>query len=146
MPAKHLEPSAPLPKISKLVERTIRFTMLLHLPCMKEHGTGKPVKNGPAFASHSAKAVRDAIAETICRLPDRQRRSPNWDQGAEMTQHAQLRIDAGLEIYFCDPQSPLQRGSKENTNGLLRQCFAKGTHLSKQGVDELYAVAHTPFK
>tara|TARA_Y100000815_G_scaffold165805_1_gene150487 strand:+ start:2155 stop:2796 length:642 start_codon:yes stop_codon:yes gene_type:complete len=128
--------------IGTLVERTTRFTMLLHLPRMKGHGTGKPVKNGPALAGHGAEAVRDAIAETISSLPDQLRRSLTWDQGAEMAQHAQLRNDTGLEIYFCDPQSPWQRGSNENTNGLLRQYFPKGTDLSQHGLDELSAVAH----
>ena len=128
--------------IGTLVERTTRFTMLLHLPRMKGHGTGKPVKNGPAFAGHGAEAVRDAIAKTISGLPSHLRRSLTWDQGAEMAQHAQLRIDTGLEIYFCDPQSPWQRGSNENTNGLLCQYFPKGTDLSKHGIDELNAVAH----
>lgn len=128
--------------IGTLVERTTRFTMLLHLPRMEGHGTGKSVKNGPALAGHGAEAVRDAIAGTISSLPAHLRRSLTWDQGAEMAQHAQLRIDTGLEIYFCDPQSPWQRGSNENTNGLLRQYFPKGTDLSQHGVDELNAVAH----
>jgi IS30 family transposase len=128
--------------IGTLVERTTRFTMLLHLPRMKGHRTGKPIKNGPAFAGHGAEAVRDAIAETISSLPVHLRRSLTWDQGAEMAQHAQLRIDTGLEIYFCDPQSPWQRGSNENTNGLLRQYFPKGTDLSNHGIDELNAVAN----
>ncbi|PRY20430.1 IS30 family transposase [Aliiruegeria haliotis] len=128
--------------IGTLVERTTRFTMLLHLPRMKGHGTGKPVKNGPALAGHGAEAVRDAITETISSLPAQLRRSLTWDQGAEMAQHAQLRIDTGLEIYFCDPQSPWQRGSNENTNGLLRQYFPKGIDLSKHGADELSAVAN----
>ena len=87
--------------------------MLLHLPRMEGHGTGKPVKNGPALAGHSAEAVRDAIVGTISSLPAHLRRSLTWDQGAEMAQHAQLRLDTGLEIYFCDPQSPWQRGSNE---------------------------------
>ena len=129
--------------IGTLVERTTRFTMLLHLPRMKGHGTAKPVRNGPALAGHGAEAVRDAIAETIGSLPAQLRRSLTWDQGAEMAQHVQLRIDTGLEIYFCDPQSPWQRGSNENTNGLLRQYFPKGTDLSQHGADELSAVAHS---
>ncbi len=128
--------------IGTLVERTTRFTMLLHLPRMKGHGTGKPVKNGSALAGHGAEAVRDTIAETISSLPAQLRRSLTWDQGAEMAQHAQLRIETGLEIYFCDPQSPWQRGSNENTNGLLRQYFPKATDLSQHGADELGAVAH----
>jgi|TARA_R110002049_G_scaffold44382_4_gene130410 IS30 family transposase len=110
---------------------------------MKGHGTAKPVRNGPALAGHGAEAVRDAIAETIGSLPAQLRRSLTWDQGAEMAQHVQLRIDTGLEIYFCDPQSPWQRGSNENTNGLLRQYFPKGTDLSQHSADELSAVAHS---
>ncbi len=128
--------------IGTLVERTTRFTMLLHLPRMESHGTTKPIKNGPALAGHGAEAVRDAISETIMDLPAHLRRSLTWDQGAEMAQHAQLRIDTGLEVYFCDPQSPWQRGSNENTNGLLRQYFPKGTDLSQHGNEELNAVAH----
>jgi len=127
--------------IGTLVERTTRFTMLLHLPRMEGHGKGKSVKNGPALAGHGAEAVRNAIAGTISNLPAHLRRSLTWDQGAEMAQHAQLRIDTGLEIYFCDPQSPWQRGSNENTNGLLRQYFPKGTDLSQHGAEELSAVA-----
>jgi IS30 family transposase len=128
--------------IGTLVERTTRFTMLLHLPRMERHGMDKPVKNGPALAGHGAEAVRDAIAGTIMDLPAHLRRSLTWDQGAEMAQHARLRIETGLDIYFCDPQSPWQRGSNENTNGLLRQYFPKGTDLSQYGTAELSAVAH----
>lgn len=128
--------------IGTLVERTTRFTMLLHLPRMEGYGKGDVPKNGPALAGHGAEAVRDAIAGTIMGLPAYLRRSLTWDQGAEMAQHAQLQIDTGLEIYFCDPQSPWQRGSNENTNGLLRQYFPKGTDLSQHGSNALSAVAH----
>jgi IS30 family transposase len=127
--------------IGTLVERTSRFTMLLHLPCMEGHGDGVRVKNGPALAGHGAEAVRDAIAASITTLPEQLRRSLTWDQGAEMAQHAQLRIDTGLAIYFCDPHSHWQRGSNENTNGLLRQYFPKGTDLSKHSADDLDAGA-----
>jgi IS30 family transposase len=126
--------------IGTLVERTTRFTILLHLPPMPGHG-GPREKKGPALAGHGAVAVRDAIAESIATLPERLRRSLTWDQGAEMAQHAQLKIDTGLAIYFCDPHSPWQRGSNENTNGLLRQYFPKGTDLSRHTVDDLAAVA-----
>ncbi|HEV2825308.1 MAG TPA: IS30 family transposase [Actinomycetota bacterium] len=126
--------------IGTLVERTTRFTMLLHLPRMTGHGQPR-IKNGPALAGHGAEAVRDAIAASITTLPDQLRRSLTWDQGAEMAQHARLRIDIGLAIYFCDPHSPWQRGSNENTNGLLRQYFPKGTDLSNHSTDDLAAVA-----
>jgi IS30 family transposase len=127
--------------IGTLVERTTRFTMLLRLPPMDGHGIEPRVKNGPALAGHGAEAVRDAIAETIMTMPAQLRRSLTWDQGAEMAQHAQLRIDTGLAIYFCDPQSPWQRGTNENTNGLLRQYFPKGTDLSRHSRSDLDAVA-----
>jgi IS30 family transposase len=126
--------------IGTLVERTTRFTMLLHLPPMPGHD-GPRVKNGPALTGHGALAVRDAIANTITTLPEQLRRSLTWDQGAEMAEHAKLRIDTGLQVYFCDPQSPWQRGTNENTNGLLRQYFPKGTDLSRHCADDLAAVA-----
>ena len=127
--------------IGTLVERTTRFTMLLRLPPMEGHGSEPRTKNGPALAGHGAEAVREAICETIVSLPDQLRRSLTWDQGAEMAQHAQLRIDTGLEIYFCDPQKPWQRGTNENTNGLLRQYFPKGTDLSRHSDGDIEAVA-----
>ena len=127
--------------IGTLVERSTRFTMLLHLPRMDGHGDEPRVNNGPPLAGHGAEAVRDAIAETITRLPEQLRRSLTWDQGAEMAQHVQLRIDTGLPIYFCDPHSPWQRGTNENTNGLLRQYFPKGTDLSRHSRSDLDAVA-----
>jgi IS30 family transposase len=129
--------------IGTLVERTTRFTLLLHLPPMPGHATGARIKNGPALAGHGAEAVRDAIAKKIQMLPALLRRSLTWDQGAELAQHAQLRIDTGLKIYFCDPRSPWQRGTNENTNGLLRQYFPKGTDISRYSERELDAVAAT---
>jgi IS30 family transposase len=128
--------------IGTLVERSTRFTMLLHLPPMEGHG-GPRVKNGPPLAGHGAEAVRDAITQAIGTLPEQLRRSLTWDQGAEMAQHAQLRIDTGLQVYFCDPQSPWQKGSNENTNGLLRQYFPKGTDLTRHTIEDLAAVAAT---
>src|SRR6266511_2774132 len=126
--------------IGTLVERSTRFTLLLHLPPM--HGDGSTrVKNGPALAGHGAEAVRNAIADTVTTLPEQLRRSLTWDQGAEMAEHAQLRIDTGLQVYFCDPHSPWQRGTNENTNGLLRQYFPKGTDLSRYSADDVAAVA-----
>ena len=81
------------------------------------------------LAGHGAEAVRDAITTKIATLPEQLGKSLTWDQGTEMAQHAQLRIETGLEIYFCDPRSPWQRGTNENTNGLLRQYFPKGTDM-----------------
>ena len=127
--------------IGTLVERTTRFTLLLHLPRMAGHGGESRVKNGPALAGHGAEAVRDAIVEAIGSLPEQLRRTLTWDQGAEMAHHAQLRIEAGLDIYFCDPRSPWQRGTNENTNGLLRQYFPKGTDLARHSREDLAAVA-----
>jgi IS30 family transposase len=129
--------------IGTLVERTTRFTMLLHLPRLTGHGSAPRMKNGPALAGHGGEAVRDAIARTIGSLPEQLRRSLTWDQGAEMAQHARLKIDPGIQVYFCDPQSPWQRGTNENTNGLLRQYFPKGTDLSAHRAEDIAAVAAT---
>jgi IS30 family transposase len=129
--------------IGTLVERTTRYTLLLHLPPMDGHGTVEPVKNGPPLAGHGAQAVNTAIAAQFAILPDQLRRSLTWDQGSELAQHIQLKIDTGLQVYFCDPHSPWQRGTNENTNGLLRQYFPKGTDLSRWSIDELAAVTMT---
>ena len=126
--------------IGTLVERSSRFTMLLHLPPIEGHNTPR-VKAGPPITGAGAGAVRNAIADTIGTLPEQLRRSLTWDQGIEMAQHVQLRIDTGLQIYFCDPRSPWQRGTNENTNGLLRQYFPRGTNLARHSADELAAVA-----
>jgi IS30 family transposase len=127
--------------IGTLVERTSRFTMLLHLPRGEGYGVRPRVKNGPALEGYGAEAVRDAIVSTITTLPAELRRSLTWDRGKEMAKHAELKIGAGLTVYFCDAQSPWQRGTKENTNGLLRQYFPKGTDLSRHATDDLAAVA-----
>ena len=127
--------------IGTLVERTTRYTLLLPLPRMDDHGSTPRQKNGPALAGHGAEAVRKAIAQAVDPLPEPLRRSLTWDQGAEMAQHARLRAETGLAVYFCDPRSPWQRGTNENTNGLLRQYFPKGTDLAAHGATELSAVA-----
>ena len=130
--------------------------MLLHLPRMEGHGKAKSVKNGPALAGHGAEAVRDAVSKTIMDLPSHLRRSLTWDQGVEMAQHAQLpdrhwsrnlllrpsEPPLGSILWMCLPGNAWQRGSNENTNGLLRQYFPKGTDLSCHGTEELSAVAH----
>ena len=127
--------------IGTLVERTTRFTMLLHLPRLEGHGEGPRVPGGPALAGHGAEAVRDAITASMSTLPAPLRRSLTWDQGSELAQHAQLRLATDMAVYFCDPHSPWQRGTNENTNGLLRQYFPKGTDLSVHTRDDLDAVA-----
>jgi len=110
--------------IGTLVERATRFVMLLHLP--NEHG---------------ALEVQEAIVAKMAQLPSILRRTLTWDQGTEMTNHAAIADAAELDVYFCDPHSPWQRGSNENTNGLLRQYFAKGTDLSVFPADYLDYVA-----
>ncbi len=101
--------------IGTLVERTSRYTMLLHLPRMEGFGAIPYVKNGSPLAGHGAVAVREAITAQIGTLPEQLRRSLTWDQGGELAQHVQLKIDAGIDVYFCDPHSPWQRPSNENT-------------------------------
>ncbi len=120
-----------------------RYTMLLHLPRMEDFGKAPIVKNGPPLAGRGAEAVNAAIVAQIGGLPEQLRRSLTWDQGGELAKHVQLKIDAGIEVYFCDPHSPWQRPSNENTNGLLRQYFPKGTDLSRWTAEELQAVVTT---
>ncbi len=127
--------------IGTVVERTTRFTMLVHLPRMEGYGIEPRVKNGPALAGYGAEAMRDALASRFTTMPEQLRRSLTWDRGKELAQHSQLKIDTGLAIYFADPHSPWQRGTNENTNGLLRQYFPKGTDLSRWSRDEVEAVA-----
>ena len=110
--------------IGTLVERMTGFVMLLHLP-----------------QNHGALAVQDAMVEKMSELPGVLRQSLTWDQGSEMSNHAKIAEATGLDIYFCDPHSPWQRGSNENTNGLLRQYFPKGTDLSRWGPGYLDMIA-----
>jgi IS30 family transposase len=110
--------------IGTLVERQTRFVILIALP-----------------EGHSASQVRTALAERVVSLPDQLRRSLTWDRGREMAQHVAFTVETGLPVYFCDPHSPWQRGSNENTNGLLRQYFPKGTDLSVHSQAHLDAVA-----
>ena len=127
--------------IGTLLERANRFTMLMHLPPLDGHGTRPRPKNGPALAGHGAEAVREAIASRVADLTTALRRSLTGDQGAEMSQHAQLSETTGLPVYFRDPHSTWQRPNDENTNGLLRQYFPKGTDLSRYSREDLDAVA-----
>ncbi|MFN8077157.1 MAG: IS30 family transposase [Kineosporiaceae bacterium] len=110
--------------IVTLVERSSRFVMLGHLP-----------------GGHSAEEVRDTLVPLIGSLPEQLRRTLTWDQGCEMAAHRQISIATGVDVYFCDPHSPWQRGTNENTNGLLRQYFPKGTDLSTHTPEDLARVA-----
>ena len=112
--------------IGTLVERATRYVMLFALP-----------------DGNTAESVRTALAATIQRLPEHLWRSLTWDQGKEMAQHAKFTIDTGVQVYFCDPKSPWQRGSNENTNGLLRQYFPKGTDMAALTQEDLDAAAHS---
>jgi IS30 family transposase len=127
--------------IGTLVERTTRFTMLVHLPRAEGFGTIPRVKNGPPLAGYGAVAMRDALALTMTALPEHLRRSLTWDRGKELSQHAQFKVETGIAVYFADPHSPWQRATNENTNGLLRQYFPKGTDLSRWTSGDLSAVA-----
>lgn len=129
--------------IGTLVERTTRFTMLLHLPRLEGWDVEPRVKNGPALGGYGAEAMRKVIAEQIITMPAHLRRSLTWDRGKELAQHVQLKVDTGVAVFFADPHSPWQRGTNENTNGLLRQYFAKGTDLSRWCAEDLEAVAET---
>lgn len=127
--------------IGTLVERKTRFTILLHLPRLDGFGLAPRVHNGPALAGLGAEAVRDAIIRELGSLPVHLRKTLTWDQGSELSRHAELRLATDLAVYFCHPHSPWQRGTNENTNGLLRQFFPKGTDLSMHSADDLAAVA-----
>jgi IS30 family transposase len=127
--------------IGTLVERTTRFTMLIHLPREDGYGTIPRTKNGPALAGYGAVTMKNALASTMTTLPEQLRRSLTWDRGKELSQHAAFKIETGIPVYFADPQSPWQRGTNENTNGLLRQYFPKGTDLSRWTAAEIEAVA-----
>ncbi len=112
--------------IGTLVERWSRYVMLFALP-----------------DGNTAEAVRDALTATVQRLPEHLWQSLTWDQGKEMAQHAQFSVDTGIEVFFCDPNSPWQRGTNENTNGLLRQYFPKGTDMSKLTQHDLDQAAYS---
>jgi IS30 family transposase len=116
--------------------------MLVYLSREDGWGLIPRTKNGPALAGYGAVTMKNALSATIATLPEQLRRSLTWDRGKELSQHAQFTVETGVPVYFADPHSPWQRGSNENTNGLLRQYFPKGTDLSRWTAEEMNAVAH----
>ena len=129
--------------IGTLVERHSRATILVHLPRLEGWGQTPPVKNGPSLGGYGAVAMNTALAASITALPQQLRKTITWDRGKELSAHATFALETGTKVYFADPHSPWQRPSNENTNGLLRQYFPKGTDLSRWTAEDLEAVAHT---
>jgi transposase, IS30 family len=110
--------------VATLVERASRYLMLVALP-----------------DGYKAEQVRPALAAAVARLPEQLRRSLTWDQGKEMAEHTKFTVDTGVQVYFCDPRSPWQRGSNENTNGLLRHYLSRGADLGQFDQAALDAIA-----
>jgi len=129
--------------IGTLVERTSRFTMLVHLPREAGYGQSPRTKNGPPLAGYGAVTMANALKQTVIKLPTQLWQSLTWDRGKELSDHARFTIESGVKVFFADPHSPWQRGTNENTNGLLRQYFPKGTDLSRWSDHEIQAVALT---
>ncbi|WP_424348549.1 IS30 family transposase [Kocuria sp. CH-021] len=127
--------------LGTLVERSSRATLLVHLPRLEGYGQSPPVKNGPALAGYGAVAMNAALAASMTQLPDQLRKTLTWDRGKELSGHALFTLDTGTKVFFADPHSPWQRPTNENTNGLLRQYFPKGTDLARWSAEDLEAVA-----
>ena len=128
--------------VGTVVERTTRFTMLVHLPREEGYRHKETPKRGPALGGYGALTMKNALTNTMSTLPTQLARSLTWDRGKEMSAHAQFKVETGIPVFFADPSSPWQRGTNENTNGLLRQYFPKGTDLAVWSADDLEAVAH----
>lgn len=128
--------------IGTVVDRTTKYTLLVHLPREESYRHKETPRNGPALAGYGAITMKNALANAMSTLPAQLARSVTWDRGKEMSAHAKFTVDTGIPVFFADPQSPWQRGTNENTNGLLRQYFPKGTDLSCWSAEEIEAVAH----
>jgi IS30 family transposase len=128
--------------IGTIVERSSRSTLLVHLPRMEGWGEKPYVKNGPSLGGYGAVAMNAALTASMTKLPDQLRKTLTWDRGKELSGHAQFALETGTRVFFADPHSPWQRPTNENTNGLLRQYFPKGTDLSRWSAEDLEAVAH----
>ena len=127
--------------VGTVVEHKTRFTLLVHLPREEGYRHKETPKNGPALAGYGTITMKNALANTMSALPAQLARSLTWDRGKEISAHAQFRVETGIPVFFADPQSPWQRGTNENTNGLLRQYFPKGTDLSRWSAEDVEAVA-----
>ena len=127
--------------IGTLVERKSRSTIPVHLPRLHGHGLVPPTKNGPALGGYGAMAMNAALHTSMTRLPEQLRMTLTWDRGKELSAHAQFTLATGTKVFFADPHSPWQRPTNENTNGLPRQYFPKGTDLSRWSAEDLEAVA-----
>lgn len=117
--------------IGTQVERSSRFTVLVHLPREEGYGLVPRRKNGPALAGYGAITMANALKNAITEMPELLWQSLTWDRGKELSDHARFTVESGVKVFFADPHSPWQRGTNENTNGLLRQYFPKGTDLSR---------------
>jgi IS30 family transposase len=115
--------------IGTLVERSSRSTLLVHLPRLEGWGEIPPVKNGTSLGGYGAIAMNAALTTSMTQLPEQLRKTLTWDRGKELSGHAQFALDTGTKVFFADPHPPWQRPTNENTNGLLRQYFPKGTDL-----------------
>ena len=116
--------------------------MLVHLPREEGYGIVAPTKNGPALGGYGAVSTKNALTALMAPLPAALRGTLTWDRGKELSQHKAFSTETGIPVFFADPKSPWQRGTNENTNGLLRQYFPKGTDLSRWDSHELQAVAN----
>jgi len=128
--------------IGTLVERSSRSTLLVHLPRMEGWGEKPSVKNGPSLGGYGAVAMNASLTASMTKLPEQLRKTLTWDRGKELSGHAQFALETGTRVFFADPHSPWQRPTNENTNGLLRQYFPKGTDLSRWSAEDLEAVAY----
>lgn len=127
--------------IGTIIERSSRSTLLVHLPRLEGYGEVTPVKNGPSLGGYGAIAMNISLMKSMTKLPEQLRKTLTWDRGKELSGHAQFTLETGTKVYFADPHSPWQRPTNENTNGLLRQYFPKGTDLSRWSAEDLEAVA-----
>lgn len=129
--------------IGTLVERSSQYTLPVHLPREKGYGQIPRTKNGPALAGYEAVTMTNALKTTVATLSSQIWRSLTWDRGKELSDHARFTSESGVKVFFAALHSPWQRGTNENTNGLLRQYFPKGTDFSKWSAKDIQAVAHT---